>query len=92
MENPDRIAVAIENLARAIKGAQDALILLTDQVRGGPTCDASTKIPGAFGSRAVWGPCILRFNHEGPLHKDAKGRRWTVKTEQRRRIRVNKPS
>lgn len=39
------------------------------------TCDAS-HVYGRGPSAAVFGPCILRHGHDGPLHRDAHGRTW----------------
>lgn len=39
----------------------------------GGTCDASTVGVGDV----LLGPCVLRFRHEGPVHQDAAGARWT---------------
>jgi hypothetical protein len=38
------------------------------------TCDASTLGIGG----AVIGPCILRHQHDGPVHQDANGTQWTA--------------
>lgn len=37
------------------------------------TCDASTQGIGG----ALLGPCILRDEHEGPVHQDVTGARWS---------------
>jgi hypothetical protein len=38
------------------------------------TCDTSL----AEGIAGPLGPCILRFEHDGPVHQDADGRRWST--------------
>lgn len=41
------------------------------------TCDASTTEDlGLVSGPAVFGPCILRHQHDGPVHKDADGKTW----------------
>ena len=39
------------------------------------TCDASRIAP--IGETLI-GPCILRHQHDGPVHQDANGTRWTT--------------
>lgn len=41
-----------------------------------PTCDASVVVTGFTHPRFL-GPCILRYGHDGPVHKDANGATWT---------------
>ncbi|OKJ38197.1 hypothetical protein AMK24_11035 [Streptomyces sp. CB02366] len=38
-------------------------------------CSASTQ--GAFGR--LLGPCVLRYQHDGPVHQDASGTMWATK-------------
>lgn len=40
------------------------------------TCDASA-VYGVLGSQQMFGPCVLRFEHRGPVHRDANGTQWT---------------
>lgn len=44
---------------------------MTDQTTARNTCDASMST--LFG---LLGPCVLRADHDGPAHQDAKGVRW----------------
>ncbi|MEU9654420.1 hypothetical protein AB0E00_36765 [Streptomyces sp. NPDC048110] len=42
-----------------------------------PTCDASTiASTGSVTGPRVFGPCTLRQDHDGPVHKDATGTTW----------------
>jgi hypothetical protein len=51
-----------------------ALLDELDRLRsdGRPTCDATSNAPGNI----LFGPCILRHQHDGPGHQDAQGRTW----------------
>lgn len=40
------------------------------------TCDASA-VYGVLGSQQMFGPCVLRHRHRGPVHKAANGTTWT---------------
>lgn len=40
----------------------------------GGTCDASIVGPNG----ALLGPCVLRHQHDGPVHQDATGARWAA--------------
>lgn len=45
--------------------------------RTAPTCDASTiAATGSVTGPHLFGPCILRQDHDGPVHKDATGATW----------------
>ncbi|KPC86273.1 hypothetical protein ADL35_12380 [Streptomyces sp. NRRL WC-3753] len=42
-----------------------------------PTCDASAiASTGSVTGPCLFGPCILRRDHDGPVHKDATGATW----------------
>lgn len=41
------------------------------------TCDASTVMDlGLSDGGATFGPCVLRHDHDGPVHKDVDGAKW----------------
>ncbi|MFJ4649494.1 hypothetical protein ACIP6Q_39170 [Streptomyces bobili] len=63
--------------ARAVVRALDALTTQVRRVADAPssgTCDASSL--GAFDRHL--GPCLLRANHDGPVHRGPEGETWAT--------------
>lgn len=52
--------------------------LPADTVR--TTCDATALGPDTSDGRPLFGPCILRHGHAGPVHEDDTGTRWADTT------------
>lgn len=65
----DGLVSGARSLEDLLRGGYDGRIEWADP----GTCDASAL--GLFG-RPV-GPCVLRHQHDGPVHKDATGTTWS---------------
>ncbi|MFI0262521.1 hypothetical protein ACH4OW_26170 [Streptomyces sp. NPDC017056] len=60
----------------------DLIEAFEKEVQAAGTCDASATGASVAEERAVFGPCVLRRGHDGPVHQDADGRRWAGQGEQ----------
>lgn len=68
----DRLTTQVGRVADAM-GAPDDDGPTTPVPAGPTTCDASCA-----GASSVVGPCALRYQHDGPLHRDRFGATWTT--------------
>ncbi|WIC88859.1 hypothetical protein SEA_ONIONKNIGHT_53 [Streptomyces phage OnionKnight] len=76
--SPDGRAVveAVDRLTTQVKRLADvqSTPVVVGEMETVGTCDASTHGLGA----ATLGPCILRYQHDGPVHQDETGVRWST--------------
>jgi hypothetical protein len=68
-----RAVVEIGTQLRRLADAHTTPVAIGEMTTVG-TCDASTH--GIVGENL--GPCVLRHQHDGPVHQDATGARWST--------------
>lgn len=68
--SPELVKV-LGDLRSALMGIHSSLDLITSEMLESHTCDASTS--NQFGTL---GPCVLRKDHDGPLHVDRQEQGW----------------
>ncbi|MFJ2731426.1 hypothetical protein [Streptomyces sp. NPDC087317] len=76
MSTLSTVVASVEKLTREVRRIADTLpapVAIGEMTTVG-TCDASTTGLGA----ATLGPCILRHQHNGPIHQDETGVRWST--------------
>lgn len=71
----DETVKMLHDLRNAMTGISNSLDLLTVHLLSGQTCDTSMQTPYGY-----MGPCTLRVQHGGPLHRDAKQQVWSEST------------
>ncbi|MFC9465186.1 hypothetical protein [Streptomyces coelicoflavus] len=70
------VVAAVDRLTTQVRRLADAKStpVVVGEMETVGTCDASTHGLGA----ATLGPCILRYQHDGPVHQDETGVRWST--------------